>query len=130
MGSSNKLTTQERAKDRRLRDTFNQTLEEHTALRAEQKNACAICRRPFSQFQAYQDHDHACCPRRKKKFCGKCNRNLLCFLCNKRAVAAIEFMEKISIEPEKVIAYVRDWKLKIKERGGYAEKETRRIPKK
>ena len=117
------MTSSERAKDKRLRETYNQTLEEHHAKRAEQLDACAICRRPFSQFQPYQDHDHDCCPRRKKKFCGKCNRSLLCFLCNKKAVAAIEFMRKVGIDPLRVIDYVDSWAVKIRAKGGYAEKE-------
>ena len=74
------MTSSERAKDKRLRETYNQTLEEHHAKRAEQLDACAICRRPFSQFQPYQDHDHACCP--SKRSCGRCIRGLLCMRCN------------------------------------------------
>lgn len=131
MGQVEKLTTAERAKGRRLQETFNQTLEEHNAKRKEQLNACYICRRPFSQYQAYQDHDHACCPRRKKKFCGLCNRGLLCFLCNKKAVAAVEYMRKVGIDPEKVVQYVNHWTVVIKSKGGYVpEQKTKRVSKK
>lgn len=117
------MTSAEKAKDKRLRATYKQTLGEHNAKRAEQLNACAICRRPFTQFQPYQDHDHLCCPRRKKEFCGKCNRALLCYLCNKWAVAAIERMRKVGIDPLAVIKYVDDWAVTIRAKGGYEQKE-------
>lgn len=118
-----KLTPEEKAKERRLMEIYKQTLAEHNAKRAAQKNACAICRRSFTQFQAYQDHDHACCPRRLKKFCGKCNRDLLCFLCNKKAVGMVEYWAKLGIPADKVLAYLAKWKPIIEERGGYAPKE-------
>jgi hypothetical protein len=130
------LTSGEKAKDRRLREIFNTTLEAQNEQRKEQHNACAICGRPFTQFQAYQDHDHDCCPKKQRKYCGKCNRGLLCFLCNKKAVAIIEWMAKVGIDPRKVIAYIESWTEIIKAKGGYAPKEKttqakkRRVPKK
>jgi hypothetical protein len=106
-------------------DTYQQTLEEHNAKRTDQTNACAICRRPFSQYQAYQDHDHKCCARPRKKegrYCGKCNRGLLCFLCNKKAVAWLEQLAKWGIDIEKVLEYIRFWTREITLKGGYASK--------
>lgn len=118
------LTKSQKAKDHRLRTIYNTTLEAHNEKRhVEQGNKCAICDRDFKEFMCYQDHDHKCCPRRQKRFCGKCNRGLLCYLCNKKAVAAIEFMEKVGIDPEKVLRYVRDWRVKIEAIGGYAPKQ-------
>jgi hypothetical protein len=117
------MTSQERAKEKRLNLIYNQSLEEHNALRKSQLNACAICRRPFSQFQPYQDHDHACCPRRQKRYCGKCNRGLLCFLCNKKVVAWIEYARKVGIDPKTAIKYIDDWTVVIRARGGYEPKE-------
>jgi hypothetical protein len=120
------MTSAERAKEKRLIATFNQTLEEHNAKRAEQHDACILCGRPFADYQAYQDHDHDCCyPKRKKAnhFCGKCNRGLLCFLCNKFYVPAIERMLRDKIDIQKVIDYVLGWKKVIQAKGGYAPKE-------
>ena len=125
VGQTPKLSTKDRAKAKRLMDTYQQTLEEHNAKRTEQKNACAICRRPFSQYQAYQDHDHKCCSRPRKKegrYCGKCNRGLLCFLCNKKAVAWLEQLAKWGIDIEAVLEYIRHWTREITLKGGYAPK--------
>jgi hypothetical protein len=68
MGEVEKLSKSQKAKDARLRSIYNTTLEEQNVTRETQHNACAICRRPFGQFQAYQDHDHKCCPRRLHNF--------------------------------------------------------------
>ena len=119
------MTSAEKAKEKRLRLVYNQSLEEHNAKRTEQKNACALCRRPFSQYQAYQDHDHDCCSRHRKdslnRFCGKCNRGLLCFICNKKYVPAIEMMLRDGVDAAKIVQYVIGWQNEIKLKGGYAE---------
>jgi hypothetical protein len=117
------VTSAERAKDKRLQTIYNRTLADQNLQRDRQKNACEICRRSFSQFTAYQDHDHACCPRRLKNFCGKCNRGLLCYLCNKRVVAMIEYCRKVEIPIEKAIEYVKNWTAVIEAKGGYVKKE-------
>jgi len=122
MGEVGKLTSAERAKDKRLRTIYNRTLEDQNAQLKEQHSACAICRRPFPQFQAYQDHDHKCCPRRLKSYCGKCNRGLLCYLCNKYAVGLIEWMRKMDIPFDVLIAYIKFWDEEIKRKGGYEPK--------
>jgi len=126
MGQMGQLTTAEKAKDKRLRDVYNTTLEEQNAKREQQRNACAICRRPFSQFAAFQDHDHKCCARHRKeslnRFCGKCNRGLICFLCNKKYVPMVERMLKDHVDPADVTKYIRDWTAEITLKGGYGEK--------
>ena len=112
------MTPQERAKDKRLRDTFNSSLEKFNAKMMEQNCCCAICERPFvagagsgafnkKVYTPFQDHDHACCPRRLKKFCGLCNRGLLCFGCNKYVVGVIE-RQKVPID--RLVAYLNKWK--------------------
>ena len=95
-----------------------------------QGNACAICAEPFADAGAVViDHDHACCrrPRGKKGnnavFCGKCSRGWLCYLCNRWAIGALEYMEKVNIPAEKALAYLAKWRKIIKERGGYEPKE-------
>jgi hypothetical protein len=128
--STIKLSSKDRAKDKRLREIYNRSLEDQNAQRAEQKNACAICRRPFNQFTAFQDHDHKCCPRRLKKFCGLCNRGLLCYLCNKYAVGLIEWMRKMDIPMQKVVDYCTFWDGVIAAKGGYAPKEKVKSPRK
>jgi hypothetical protein len=85
---------------------------------------CAICGRSFASFVKFQDHDHRCCPRRLKKFCGKCNRGLLCYLCNKYAVGLLEWMAKMGITIEKVVAYKQFWDVELVRRGAYEPKAT------
>lgn len=123
MGEVAQLSKSEKAKDKRLRDIYNTTLEAQNAQRAKQNNRCAICGRHFGKFTAFQDHDHKCCPRRLHRFCGKCNRGLLCYLCNKYAVGLIEWMRKMDIPRTKVIEYLDFWDAEIKARGGYEPKE-------
>lgn len=132
MGAPKELTSEEKAKARRLLAIYKMTLAEDAAKRGEQKNACAICRRSFSQFRSFQDHDHKCCPRRLKNFCGKCNRGILCYLCNKYAVGLLEWLVKVDIEFEKVAEYKRFWDAEVARKGGYAPKEaaTKKLRKK
>lgn len=127
-----KRTSAQVARDKRLKSTYNSSLDEYDAKLAKQGNKCAICERPFPKFMAYQDHDHDCCPRKLKKFCGKCNRGLLCFLCNKYAVGLVEKLSKQGIDFAKVLAYLKVWHRVVAAKGGY-EKKTKtsgRVPKK
>jgi hypothetical protein len=117
------LSSSERAKDKRLQTIYKTTLDAQNEQRAEQKNACAICQRSFTKFTAFQDHDHKCCPRRLKNFCGLCNRSLICFLCNKYAVGLVEWMYKMDIPFDKVVDYIKFWDGEIARKGGYAPKE-------
>ena len=120
------MTPSEKAKDRRLRTIYKRTLAEFEARKVEQGNKCAICGRSFDEFMAYQDHDHACCPPGRKKqreYCGKCNRDILCYLCNRWAVGGMEYCRKVGIDPAKVLAYVIKWGMKSLERGNGATKE-------
>lgn len=48
----------------------------------EQDGGCAICERSPGVTALHIDHDHSCCPTRKKS-CGKCLRGLLCEDCNR-----------------------------------------------
>jgi hypothetical protein len=117
------LTAAEVAKDRRLRAIYNTTLEAQNVVRTEQGNACAICGRPFATFTAFQDHWHGCCPRRLKRYCGKCNRGLLCFVCNKYVVGVLEKQKFPVIETcKRIIAYFEKWELILKKKGAYAAK--------
>lgn len=49
-----------------------------------QGGVCAVCKRGQIKADVMLaiDHDHACCSDDNKKRCGKCNRGLLCNLCN------------------------------------------------
>ena len=124
------LTKSEKAKDARLQRVYKKTLKQKNMEIEQQGGGCAICNRPFPQFTPQQDHDHACCPRRLKEFCGKCNRAWLCYLCNKWAIGGLEYMAKVNIPAEKAFQYLKDWHEKIKERGGYEPKETRKVRRK
>jgi Recombination endonuclease VII len=122
------MTKSEEAQDARLRRVYKKTLADKEREIAEQGGGCAICGRPYPQYRLNQDHDHACCkrPRGKKgntaTFCGKCNRGWLCYLCNKWAIGALEFMAKVNIPIERAVQYLSLWHTKIKDRGGYESK--------
>jgi hypothetical protein len=117
--SLTEMTAQEKAKDKRLRDVFNSSLEAYLTKMLDQGNCCAICGRPFIKgasvgigtfkkeiYTAFQDHFHGCCPRRLKKFCGACSRGLLCFVCNRFVVGIIE---KHNIPIDRLAAYMAKW---------------------
>jgi hypothetical protein len=130
MGPTKELSTKQRASDARLRRVYKKTLADKLREITEQGGGCAICSRPYPKYMLYQDHDHACCnpPRGKKArsratFCGKCNRGWVCYLCNKWALGALEFMAKMKINPQVAIAYLAFWHQRIVERGGYEQKE-------
>lgn len=124
------LSKSEKAQDARLRRIYKKTLSQKLAEIAAQGGGCAICGRPYPKYTLSQDHDHDCCkrPRGKKgntaTFCGKCNRGWLCYLCNRWAIGALEYMARLNppIPAEKAFAYLKEWKQKIKERGGYEPK--------
>ena len=130
--ASTKLTAAEKAIDRRERLIFNSSLKERNKVMEQQGWRCAICTRPFKAglewkdskgkvrtdvlFIAFHDHDHKCCPRALKKFCGKCNRGYLCFLCNKFLVGVVE---KQNLPVNKLLDYVNKWGKLLKENGAY-----------
>jgi hypothetical protein len=61
---------------------YGLTQEDFDRLLETQGHACAMCFEPFEDGrQVCIDHDHTCCPR-KKRSCGKCVRGLLCLACN------------------------------------------------
>lgn len=124
-------TIEDKQKDQRLRRIYRISLEEQDAMRKYQNNKCAICRRSFDEFMAFQDHDHACCSRKMREYCGKCNRGLLCFLCNKKAIGAVEKFKKWGIELDEIIRYLAYWGDVLKKRGAYEEKgKAKKSPKK
>lgn len=62
---------------------YNISRDQYDAFMAAQNNGCAICGGVNSNGTAlHVDHDHACCPDRKKS-CGSCVRGLLCEDCNR-----------------------------------------------
>ena len=130
------MNSAERAKDKRLRDIYNTTLEKQNEQRAKQNNGCAICRRDFARFTAFQDHFHGCCPRRLKKYCGKCNRSLLCFSCNKFVIGIIErqSVDGKRLDPlwfaQQVVAYFEYWNPILKQKGCYEEKQEKSTARK
>lgn len=133
------LATKDALKDRRLRDIYKMSLEEYNQRLADQGNKCILCSRPFPEFQSYLDHDHFCCAvgrKVQKKYCGKCNRGLLCFLCNKYAIGLMEKMNppnsKYKMDFIKAVEYLKGWTEVIKSKGGYVpkEKKTKRSSKK
>jgi hypothetical protein len=119
------VTTAAEAKEYRLRTVYKQTVGEHNALRESQGNKCPLCDRSFKKYMAYQDHDHLCCSAGRKKqrrYCGKCCRGLLCFICNKKVIGALEYIEKLGVDVEKAMKYLRDWHEILIARGAYESK--------
>ena len=119
MGQACELTAAEKAKDARLRRIYKITLAEFNAKKSAQGNKCAICKRSFDDYMAHQDHDHKCCPPGRKKqreYCGKCNRDIICYLCNRWIVGGLEFAIKMGIDPEAALKYVLKWGMRGKEK--------------
>ncbi len=50
----------------------------------EQGGHCALCDNVAGKKSLHVDHDHTCCPDHKRVTCGKCNRGILCQVCNTR----------------------------------------------
>lgn len=129
------MTSKERAQDKRLREIYKSSLEERNAKLEEQYYCCDICGRPFIKgcarlfekkewdkdyYTSFQDHYHGCCPRRLKKFCGKCNRGILCYICNKFVVGVLEMK---GIDANQLAAYMNKWAPMHKERDAAKAKE-------
>ena len=114
------MTNAEKAADARLRRVYKKTLADKNREIAEQGGGCAICGRAFPQFIANQDHDHRCCPRRLKEFCGKCCRGWLCWICNKFVVG---YLERKNIDINKLHAYLTKWEPILRAKGCYEPKE-------
>jgi Recombination endonuclease VII len=117
------VNSAERAKDKRLRDVYKSSLEENNNKRAEQNNQCPICDKEFDVppkfYRAFQDHYHGCCARKLGKYCGRCNRGILCFQCNKYVVGVLE---KMKVDPKKIVAYFDKWTPILVAKGAYDEK--------
>ncbi len=65
-----------------MKNRYGITLDEYENRLAYQNGSCAICLRPPKAAALHVDHDHSCCPQRKRS-CGKCIRGLLCEDCNR-----------------------------------------------
>lgn len=118
-------TTAAEAKAYRLRTIYKQTPEDRENLLKDQDHQCVICGRkfmPVGTFVPFQDHDHKCCPVRKQRYCGLCNRGLLCFICNKKVVGALEKIAKLGIDVIRAMSYISHWNMILTEKGAYAEK--------
>jgi recombination endonuclease VII len=119
------MTSKERAKDARLRKVYTSSLAEQQQKIADQNGCCAICKRPFPEFSAFQDHYHGCCPRRLKTFCGKCNRGVLCYLCNKYLTGVVERMKMADGTPLQILrlaTYLQEWEKVLRAKGCYEAK--------
>jgi hypothetical protein len=113
------LTKSEMAKDRRLQKVYKSSLAIEQADMEVQNHCCAICERPFvvganprktfskASYQAFRDHYHGCCPRRLGIYCGRCNRGLLCMICNRKVIGVLE---RFAIPADRVAEYMAKWK--------------------
>jgi hypothetical protein len=63
---------------------YKWTPEKYDAKLLEQGGHCALCDNVAGKKRLHVDHDHACCGDDKKFTCGKCNRGILCQVCNTR----------------------------------------------
>lgn len=68
-------------RSRMIERRYNITAKQYDELMEKQGGVCAICQRDPGENNLAVDHDHSCCPDRKKS-CGYCVRGLLCSDCN------------------------------------------------
>jgi hypothetical protein len=128
------LTPSEKAKDARLRRIYKTTLDAVTAQLKEQGGGCAICGRSATKYIMNLDHSHDCCGSKRKDknkdYCGLCNRGLLCYICNRKVIGAIERWKKLGVDVERAIEYLRHWDRVLLDRGAYAKKESKKAVRK
>jgi hypothetical protein len=130
-----KPTAAEAQKAYRLATIYKQTPQDRENKLIEQNHKCPICDRvflPVGKFRPQQDHDHKCCPMKKKNpsYCGKCCRSLLCFICNKKVVGVLEKIERLGIDVQRALTYIKYWNKVLTERGAYAKKPSTKKAKK
>src|ERR1017187_817263 len=87
-----------------LKSVYDMTPGEWDDLFEAQNGSCAICGEVGKKLQI--DHDHDCCPATLRRYCGGCNRGLICFNCNtllglskenpKTLLAAVHYLEQYS----------------------------------
>lgn len=75
-------------RDMRLIRQYGISVDRYEEMLTAQGGGCAICQRPEGTTSLHIDHDHSCCPERKKS-CGNCIRGLLCEDCN-RAIGMLQ----------------------------------------
>lgn len=73
----------------------------------EQHGLCGICGLPLGSVFAI-DHDHRCCPRAKRKTCGRCVRGIVHPKCNNLLGQADDDVGLM----QKAIEYINQWKNK------------------
>jgi hypothetical protein len=111
-----------------LKELYKTTIEWYDSKLKEQKGHCALCESAQQSSCGKRlsvDHDHGHCL--GKRACGKCNRGLLCFNCNKKLGMLEIFMresKEFGIVPkegkwlDKALAYLvkyrvpRFWRMK------------------
>ena len=104
-----------------LKELYKTTIEWYDSKLEEQKGCCALCaatqQSSICGKRLSVDHDHGHCS--GKRACGKCNRGLLCFNCNKKLGMLEIFMRDsliCDIVPkqgtwlEEALAYLRKYK--------------------
>lgn len=76
-----------------LKELYKTTKEWYDSKLAEQGGHCALCPATSSgPVRLSVDHNHRCC--KNKRTCGKCNRGILCFNCNKLLGHLETFLEQ------------------------------------
>lgn len=84
-----------------LRELYKTTKEWFDYKLEKQQGHCALCpatNQSDSGKRLSVDHNHNCCP--GKRACGKCNRGLLCFNCNKKLGMLEIFMREALVIPK------------------------------
>jgi len=77
---------------------YKWTPEVYDAKLEEQGGHCALCGNVAGKKSLHVDHDHACCGDDKKFTCGKCNRGILCQVCNTRLGYLEQLMKDFPFE--------------------------------
>lgn len=90
-----------------IKGLYKMSPEQYKDILDSQGGHCALCPAVVSwgKRKLGVDHDHTCCPGRAlsgKSTCGKCNRGILCALCNQRIGRLEEILEctiEIKVKP-------------------------------
>lgn len=88
---------------------YKLTPDDYDVLLARQGGGCAICgAAPSDKERLHVDHDHACCPARKRS-CGRCVRGLLCNACNHMLGNANDDTDRL----RRAIGYLEAWQQRL-----------------
>lgn len=91
---------------RQIRNNYGMDIETYNLMFEMQGGVCAICLEPEKDGKKLAvDHDHRCCP--ETPACGRCNRKLLCFICNTSLGRAERSSDPVA-HAERLVQYLKE----------------------